>query len=720
MSTLRALVALALLAVPAASRAVTFVHLSSAGPDEPALGGRRLRLTPTAVHPYPAPDASGLAVALEDTTTDGRYWLYLVPPPGEQFAPGSYDGATGCGFGERPGVCLHSGGLFEQPVGGHIQVLEAAHDGAGKLIRLAADFSQHAAAAGTELVGSVRLNVGDDACGGAPDGTPCDDRDACSTESRCASGQCRAVASADCAGATGAPCRDAAVCDPVGGACQSATSWRDGTSCVADDPCTFVSVCSAGVCASDLPRTCYDGDACTYDTCDPSAGCTFPSIPGVCGRPGLPGVFLFVRRTPGGEPGDLFRSTPTEGTSVSLTSDAGVSVEAPARMSVRFAPPTGRALAPGAYDDVAPSLFPPERAAGQAALEIVSSGRSVSCGRLTSRFVVHEFATRARDGDRGHVAAFAADFEQRCEDDGTSVAGAVRFRAGDAACAGASDGAPCDDLDACTAGSTCQGGACRGHDPAVCEAIPGGCHESPLCDPTTGACVRPAALVEGASCADPASCIQGGTCQGDACVAAEPPCDDGNPCTADRCAAQGACAHDVTPGCWLVALNVKLTAHASGTLQGRSVECGPVRCQRTGRGALLLPDGGTYRALSGDLSCANGTTSRMPDEVGTVKATRSGKLRLRSTNRTQLRDAIRACIGRRVSLSGRQWVQISADGRQLTGFDRSRFTVFDRLPLVQTTVTRLTGRLGEFPPPATLPPGARECPQPLRLRCVAR
>lgn len=124
--------------------------------------------------------------------------------------------------------------------------------------------------------------------------------------------------------------------------------------------------------------------------------------------------------------------------------------------------------------------------------------------------------------------------------------------------------------------------------------------------------------------------------------------------------------------------------------------------------------------LGGDLDCGNGGTSRIPDEIGTVKTARGGRLRLRATNRRQLRDAIRTCVGRRVALSGRQWVQISADGRQLTGLDRSRFTLFERLPIVQTTVTRLTGRLGEFPPPATLPPGARDCPQPLRLRCVAR
>src|SRR5262245_55061440 len=106
MERLRALLAIMLLGVPATSRAATFVYLSSAGPEEPVLGGRRLRLTPTNVYRHPDPDGAGVAISLQEDGLGRRYWLYLVPPPGQQFAPGSYDGAGGCGTGTRPGVCV--------------------------------------------------------------------------------------------------------------------------------------------------------------------------------------------------------------------------------------------------------------------------------------------------------------------------------------------------------------------------------------------------------------------------------------------------------------------------------------------------------------------------------------------------------------------------------------------------------------------------------------
>src|SRR5262249_47786922 len=152
-------------------------------------------------------------------------------------------------------------------------------------------------------------------------------------------------------------------------------------------------------------------------------------------------------------------------------------------------------------------------------------------------------------GDRGLAFAFAADFEQRCSD-GTTISGAVRIRAGDATCVAALDGTPCDDLNACTATSTCRGGACVGADLVACPpAQP--CHAAPVCDPTTGACLDAPALSDGVACDDATKCVHGGTCASGACVADHDPCDDGNPCTLDRCDGKGRCVHDVIAGCWL-------------------------------------------------------------------------------------------------------------------------------------------------------------------------
>ena len=180
------------------------------------------------------------------------------------------------------------------------------------------------------------------------------------------------------------------------------------------------------------------------------------------------------------------------------------------------------------------------------------------------------------------------------------------------------------------------------------------------------------------------------------------------------------CSHDTIPGCWLTAARITLTAHASGTLRGRAVECGPLRCQQVGRGVLVIPGDGTYRSPSGDAMCAGGATRRLPDEIGTVRPARGGKLRLRASNRAELRRTLRQCGGRRVSLTGGGWIKLSADRRELTGFARTHVTIFDELPLEETVISRVIGRLGVPPDPIVLQPNARLCPRPLRLQCVAR
>jgi hypothetical protein len=78
-------------------------------------------------------------------------------------------------------------------------------------------------------------------------------------------------------------------------------------------------------------------------------------------------------------------------------------------------------------------------------------------------------------------------------------------------CAGAADGASCDDGDACTLADSCQHGVCAG-EPVVCSLVDA-CHPG-FCDPNTGACSVP----DGTACADPAGCDGGASCQRGACV----------------------------------------------------------------------------------------------------------------------------------------------------------------------------------------------------------
>jgi hypothetical protein len=518
-------------------------------------------------------------------------------------------------------------------------------------------------------------------------------------------------------------------------------------------------------------------------------------------------TLLFLASEPG-EPiggGELHVFTPDDGTFTAGGTPNQVEVtfsSAGATWYLTFQAAGNASLAPGLFTVVPPSggLFGPS-------LDV----RPLGSGCTTNgQFTIREIGF----DPLGHLASLAVDFEQRCAYVTKSLVGALRFRSGDATCAGAAEGAPCDDLDACTTGDACQAGTCAGTDAVspACTAA-GQCLDAGRCNPATGACVG-GAQADGMPCDDgnPATpddtCTKGlcapcpprNQCQlagvyyayqeacGDVmkpddtpcddgrtdtvgdrcgygvCVGCPPahqcerayvsgstcgafldfgaPCDDGNacttgdlcstggctggtavdcnddnPCTLDRCDPATGCEHDVVPGCWVIVARTVLTARASGEVGGRSVECTPLHCQQTGQGVLLLPGDGTYRIPTSQPDCPRQPT-RIPDEVGPARRMRDGRLFLRPSNRADIRRALRQCSGRRVAFGGSQWVKLSADGRALTGIARTQATIFAQLPIEETLVSYLTGRLGAVPPPAVLKPGLRTCPTTPQLRCV--
>ncbi|MCC6621074.1 MAG: hypothetical protein IT385_07450 [Deltaproteobacteria bacterium] len=104
----------------------------------------------------------------------------------------------------------------------------------------------------------------------------------------------------------------------------------------------------------------------------------------------------------------------------------------------------------------------------------------------------------------------------------------------------------CEDEDLCTVDDECIDGVCRAGAPRDCDddnvCTSDGCH--PLSGCTNGP------VTDGASCSDGDVCTDGDRCVGGGCVAgAAKGCDDGNPCTIDRCDPQvaGGCVHDPAP-----------------------------------------------------------------------------------------------------------------------------------------------------------------------------
>lgn len=252
--------------------------------------------------------------------------------------------------------------------------------------------------------------------------------------------------------------------------------------------------------------------------------------------------------------------------------------------------------------------------------------------------------------------------------DNVGRSGAIRFRAGDAACTGAPDGTACDDGDPCTLNDTCTNGSCQGS-------------------------------------ADD--------------------CDDSDPCTVDACTTAGGCSHDPFPGCWTVAGRAIVRYAANGVVQGRHVRCA-ARCRfdRVGVSPLLFDSQRQFRIPGrGALQCSTGNEVLIPDQVGTVRAGRHGRLVLTTINLDAIEAATLACQGTAVSIRSDRTVLRRLDANVFEGVETVRLRIPAIIPVRVTQVARVraTLRTAAAPSVPDLPPGARRlrvCSPDLAIHCT--
>jgi len=103
---------------------------------------------------------------------------------------------------------------------------------------------------------------------------PCNDFDECNGAEQCdGAGNCAAGTPIDCD--DGNPCTDDS-CDPSAG-CQYADTAA-GTSCADGDACNGDELCAEGACAPGTAPDCDDGNTCTDDSCDSSSGCVTANV----------------------------------------------------------------------------------------------------------------------------------------------------------------------------------------------------------------------------------------------------------------------------------------------------------------------------------------------------------------------------------------------------------------------------------------------------------
>ena len=295
-----------------------------------------------------------------------------------------------------------------------------------------------------------------------PNGSPCDDGDACTQTDTCQYGDCVGANPIVCTATD--QCHGPGVCDPATGICSNPNK-PNGVDCNDGNACTAGDTCQDGVCTGGTALSCTSASPCTVARCDPVSGCVSALVaPGVaCGD------------------GD-----PCNGNDV--CDGAGNCVPG---TPVRCDPCNRCDLNTGAC---------------------VASDEGLSCpgdGNLCYRdFVCRSGACVGIDP----VACAASD---QCHDAGTCDPKTGLCSNPDKA-----DGTTCDDGNACTRTATCRGGVCTGGDPVACTALDG-CHDPGMCDPATGICSNPA-KPDGAACDDGNACTRGGVCVSGSCLGADP------------------------------------------------------------------------------------------------------------------------------------------------------------------------------------------------------
>ena len=112
----------------------------------------------------------------------------------------------------------------------------------------------------------------------APNGTVCNDNNACTQTSTCQMGMCAGANPVMCTAAD--QCHEAGVCDPANGMCSNPNA-PNGTVCTDGNACTQTDTCQMGMCAGGNAVECTASDQChVAGVCDPANGtCSNPNAP---------------------------------------------------------------------------------------------------------------------------------------------------------------------------------------------------------------------------------------------------------------------------------------------------------------------------------------------------------------------------------------------------------------------------------------------------------
>ena len=366
----------------------------------------------------------------------------------------------------------------------------------------------------------------------APEASACDPVASCAESGTCSGGLC-APAPAPCH--DGNPCTEDQ-CDLEAGGCLHLP--LDGPPCDADgSACTAGDQCVDGSCHAGDPVDCEDGNPCTHDDCDATAGCTHAPLdaaPCDDGDPCTAGDTCEGVTCIGGVGvceclSDADCEALDDGNLCNGSLSCDLAQSPPVCTLIGGSPVT----CPEADDPCLPKQCTP----ATGVCEETSLPDGTACNADDN---VCTASDSCQAGTCTPGALLPCTDGEQCTIDGCDPATGCAFLATDG---------PCDaDGDACTVGDTCIAGVCAAGKPMVCGD--GGPCANVSCDPAVGECTAEN-LADGTTCDDGDVCTAAGACQDGDCVpGAVIPCDDDNPCTSDLCGADGGCSSVAnTAGC---------------------------------------------------------------------------------------------------------------------------------------------------------------------------
>ena len=434
-----------------------------------------------------------------------------------------------------------------------------------------------------------------------PDGTTCDDDNACTVGDTCEAGDCVSGPETTCT-ALG-ECHTVGTCDPGTGVCSNPVK-ADGVSCDDDDACTQVDTCEAGSCVGSSPIVCTATDQCHNEgACNTTTGvCTDPvKADGTsCDDDNVCTI------------GDIC----TGGVCVAGANGCGCTVDADCASEEDGDVCNGTLICDtsgdpsdwscvvdedtivvcSTLDDTDCKTNQCDAATGACSMQDTNEAGSCDDGDLCTQVDTCEAGVCVGSND---VVCTASD---QCHDVGT-----CEPTTGECTDPAKADGTTCDDENACTENDTCEAGVCEAGTPKLCPASDN-CHTVGVCDASTGVCSDPV-KADGTSCSDGDACTQSDTCQTGVCVGESPVvCTQLDSChTVGTCdSTTGSCSNPVEP---------------DGTVCDTDYECESGVCVPAKEWtvmAYIMADNNLEEMLTGDIGHILANSWGSNDEVNLV------------------------------------------------------------------------------------------------------